>query len=145
MNMDIFSTASSRRSRITAVAESSTARHADYGLHTIVAKTPNATECIDIVAIHGLNGHYLNTWTDEKSKINWLKAFVPEIVPAARVMSFSYNSMLQFSKSTSDVVTFGQQLLECLNAERESMEESQRPIIFICHSLGGLVFKQVSS
>jgi hypothetical protein len=57
-------------------------------------------------------------------------------------MSFSYNSVLQFSKSASDVYTFAYQLLEGLLAERNTDEEKQRPIVFICHSLGGLVFKR---
>lgn len=113
----------------------------DYGLHTIVPST-SANEGIDIVAIHGLNGHYLQTWTDQRTGINWLKDLVPKVLPKVRVLSFSYNSMLQFSKSTSDVSTFSLQLLEGLTAERQSDAESRRDVIFVCHSLGGLVFKQ---
>jgi len=40
------------------------------------------------------------------------------------------------------LVTFTQQLLENLVAERPSIEEQQRSVIFICQSLGSLVFKQ---
>ncbi|KAJ0352688.1 hypothetical protein COL154_004239 [Colletotrichum chrysophilum] len=114
----------------------------DYGLHTIVPRHSAALEGTDIVAIHGLNGHYLKTWTDEKTGTNWLRSFVPQIVPVARVMSFWYNSTVQFSKSTSDIDVFSGRLLEGLLADRESIEEQDRPLIFICHSLGGLVFKQ---
>lgn len=114
----------------------------DYGLHTLVPKDSKAPDHVDIVAIHGLNGHYLKTWTDAKTGVNWLKDHIPKFIPSARVMSFWYNSQLQFSKSTADILTFSQQLLESLIAERESHEETYRPIIFICHSLGGLVFKQ---
>ncbi|KAF4826189.1 Vegetative incompatibility protein HET-E-1 [Colletotrichum tropicale] len=114
----------------------------DYGLHTIVPRHSAALKGTDIVAIHGLNGHYLKTWTDEKTGTNWLKSFVPQIVPVARVMSFWYNSTAQFSKSTSDIDVFSDQLLEGLLAEKESIEEQERPLIFICHSLGGLMFKQ---
>jgi len=113
-----------------------------FGLHTIVPLSSDTSDGIDIVAIHGLNGHYLQTWTDEGTGVNWLKDLIPKVVPKARVMSFSYNSMLQFSKSTSDVSTFSLQLLEAMVAERRSLDESGRPVIFICHSLGGLVFKQ---
>ncbi|KAI8962267.1 hypothetical protein F5Y11DRAFT_323386 [Daldinia sp. FL1419] len=118
----------------------------DYGLHSLVEQDQHARECVDIVAIHGLNGHYLNTWTDEASGVNWLSDIIPKVVESlgqrARVMSFFYNSTLQFSKSTSDVTVFADQLLECLNAERRTGQEINRPIIFICHSLGGIVFKQ---
>ncbi|KAI1409381.1 Alpha/Beta hydrolase protein [Hypoxylon sp. FL1857] len=114
----------------------------DYGLHTLVHKDSEASGQVDIVAIHGLNGHYLKTWTDEDTGVNWLKDIIPKVVPAARVMSFWYNSTLQFSKSTSDISVFAHQLLEDIVAVRDTIEESYRPIIFICHSLGGLVFKQ---
>ncbi|KAI0840854.1 hypothetical protein F5Y06DRAFT_294126 [Hypoxylon sp. FL0890] len=114
----------------------------DYGLHTLVHKDPEAFEHVDIIAVHGLNGHYLKTWTDENTGVNWLKDIIPRVVPAARVMSFWYNSTLQFSKSTSDILDFAHQLLENIIAARKTIQESYRPIIFICHSLGGLVFKQ---
>lgn len=114
----------------------------DHGLHVLVPAPGKASDRIDIVAIHGLNGHYLRTWTDERTGLNWLSDLIPRVIPAARVMSLSYNSVLQFSKSTADVSAFGRQLLEGLMAERQSEEEMDRPVLFICHSLGGLVFKQ---
>ncbi|KAF3353859.1 Bile pigment transporter 1 [Verticillium dahliae VDG1] len=116
----------------------------DYGLHTLVAKDSKSPELIDVVAIHGLNGHFLKTWTDPITGVNWLKDLVPKFLPSARVMSVWYNSQVQFSKSTADIHAFSQQLLESLMAERESIEEQDRPLIFICHSLGGLVFKQAA-
>ena len=124
------------------VPAKSKSKRQDYGLHTIVPGPKATSRRVDIVAIHGLNGHYLQTWTDEATGVNWLRDLLPRTVPDARVMSLSYNSMLQFSKSTADVSTFALQLLEGISAERESLEEASLPIIFICHSLGGLVFKQ---
>jgi len=122
---------------------------ADYGLQTLLPQKPDAFNCVDVVAVHGLNGHYLDTWIDEATGVNWLVNLIPEIFRTymfdlkARVMSFYYNSVLQFGKGTSDVFIFANQLLEGLVAERSSMMEAARPIVFICHSLGGLVFKQV--
>ncbi|KAK4182866.1 ankyrin repeat protein [Podospora australis] len=119
----------------------------DYGLHVLVPSPRPASDTknptVDIVAIHGLNGDYLTTWTDKNSGVNWLVDILPICVAAySRVMSFSYNSSLQFSKSAADVSTFAHQLLESLLAERKTKEERNRPVIFICHSLGGLVFKR---
>lgn len=116
----------------------------DYGLHTLVPMNRDKTERVDIVAVHGLNGHYLNTWTDEKTGVNWLIHIIPMFIPMARVMSFWYNSAVQSSKSTSDIPIFADQLLESLVSERQTVAETSRPVIFLCHSLGGLVFKQVS-
>ncbi|KAI1741319.1 hypothetical protein F4680DRAFT_447227 [Xylaria scruposa] len=57
-------------------------------------------------------------------------------------MSFSYNSSVQFSKSVSSIAEFAVQLLESLMAQRVNGLEDDRPVLFICHSLGGIVFKQ---
>jgi len=114
-----------------------------FGLHTLVApKHQNDPNAIDIVAIHGVNGHYAKTWTHEATGFNWIHESIPKELPESRVMTFSYNSAVQFSKSNADFFVFADQLLECLLTERSSPAEASRPLIFICHSLGGLVFKR---
>lgn len=127
-----------------------TAQSGDYGLHVLVDKDPGGEGIVDVVAVHGLNGHYRNTWTMEDPKqqnrpVNWLETVLPkqELIHA-RIMAFSYNSSVQFSKSTSDVFVFADQLLEHLIGKRGEEGEEARPIVFICHSLGGIVVKQVS-
>lgn len=120
----------------------------EYGLHVLVDKDPEGEGIADIVAVHGLNGHYKNTWTATRpvgDPVNWLETVLPQQdVLQARVMSFSYNSSVQFSKSTSDVFVFADQLIEHLIGKREGEGEQRRPILFICHSLGGIVVKQAS-
>jgi protein SERAC1 len=74
----------------------------------------------------------------------WLRDFLPQQVPHARIMSFGYDSEVLFSKSTCDVGTFAEQLLESLLSRRMGVAEA-RPIVFICHSLGGIVVKKASS
>lgn len=118
-----------------------------FGMHVFVDKPANESGIIDFVALHGLNGHYSNTWTAtspvDGRQVNWLKDLLPGVFPNARVMSFGYNSIVQFSKGTAGISEFAEQLLEALMAWRTSPEEKKRPVIFICHSLGGIVFKQV--
>lgn len=112
-----------------------------FGMHVFVDKPANESGVIDFVALHGLNGHYSNTWTAtspvDGSQVNWLKDLLPGVLPNARVMSFGYNSIVQFSKGTAGISEFAEQLLEALMAWRTSPEEKKRPIIFICHSLRG--------
>jgi protein SERAC1 len=118
-----------------------------YGMFTLEDKPPDATKMIDIVAVHGLNGHYLRTWSargPDGAQVNWLRDFLPKQIPNARIMSYGYNSALQFSKSVADIFTFADQLLEALISRRVTEIEQKRPIMFICHSLGGIVFKQAS-
>lgn len=116
----------------------------EYGLHTLVARDPLTADVTDIVAVHGLNGHHEKTWTEELSQYNWLRDSFTGAQKSitARVMSFAYNAKVQSSKSTADIFDFATQLLECLLAQRETEVEQSRPIVFICHSLGGIVFKQ---
>lgn len=99
-----------------------------------------------IVAVHGLGGDYKRTWTGAKDKL-WLQDFLPVQLEqeniAARVMSFGYNSSTVFSKSVTDIEDTAADLLIRLYDERQSKEEEKRPIIFVAHSLGGIIVKKV--
>jgi hypothetical protein len=109
-------------------------------------KAADETGLVDIIAIHGLNGHYRKTWTavsESGTECNWLQDLLPKQIPNARIMSYGYNSAVQFSKSTAGVGMFADELLEDILSWRVSSVEKARPVIFICHSLGGIVFKKV--
>ncbi|KAH9208842.1 Alpha/Beta hydrolase protein [Leptodontidium sp. 2 PMI_412] len=99
---------------------------------------------IDIVAIHGLGGHYQKTWTD--GDCNWLRDFLPgqlrdsDINP--RVMCYGYDAGTAFSKSVLAIHNVAEDLLDRLRLCRKRNDEKQRPIILIAHSLGGLVVKK---
>ncbi|KAI9650182.1 hypothetical protein NHQ30_000195 [Ciborinia camelliae] len=49
---------------------------------------------VDIVAVHGLNGHATMTWTAKESKICWLSHpdFLPKYVKNARILVWGWNS-----------------------------------------------------
>jgi hypothetical protein len=118
-----------------------------FGMFILSDKPSNKAKIIDIIAIHGLNGDYERTWTTTSASgnpVNWLRDLLPQQIPSARIMSYGYNSAVQFSKSVAGIGTFAEQLLQDMMAWRNTIEERARPIIFVCHSLGGIVFKQVS-
>lgn len=118
-----------------------------HGMFILSDKAEEATGVVDIIAIHGLNGHYKKTWTAVSSsgkECNWLQDLLPTQLPNARIMSYGYNSAVQFSKSTAGIGEFADQLLEDILSYRNSEAEKGRPVIFICHSLGGIVFKKVN-
>jgi hypothetical protein len=49
------------------------------------------TSClVSLVAIHGLNGHREKTWTSN-GKL-WLRDFLPERIPNARIMTWGYDA-----------------------------------------------------
>jgi len=94
-----------------------------------------------IVAVHGLGGDKYNTW-EADGKV-WLKEFLPAKVPNTRIMTYGYDSVVAFSSSVAKIEDFATDLLSRLNDERGTTQEKARPIIFICHSLGGIVVKKV--
>jgi hypothetical protein len=120
------------------------ANHAteNYGMFCFTTRQPTARQTIDLVAIHGLGGHYNDTWTDANTNQNWLRDFLPEQIPQARIMSWGYNSAVFGTPSVGNITSFAQALLNDLKGYRPKVLE-KRPLIFVCHSLGGIVFKRV--
>ena len=102
---------------------------------------------VDIVAVHGLGGDWENTWTADNGKL-WLRDFLPdqlrEVKCEPRIFSYGYDASTVFSKSVADIEDAATGLLNSLALERISKVEERRPLIFIAHSLGGIVVKKVS-
>ncbi|KAI0870691.1 Alpha/Beta hydrolase protein [Hypoxylon argillaceum] len=99
---------------------------------------------VDIIAVHGLNGHYMNTWTDKPGNTIWLKDLLPEKLPGCRVMTFQYNASFT-SMSAGRVRDAANTLLQLLRDERDDPIYLHVPIVFVGHSLGGIVIKQAIS
>ncbi|KAK4691124.1 hypothetical protein P7C71_g5810, partial [Lecanoromycetidae sp. Uapishka_2] len=95
---------------------------------------------IDIVAVHGLGGHFQDTWTDDSTQKLWLRDFVPSQLQesglTARIMSYGYDSAIALSKSVTDIDDQAEMLLYNLKMERLSPSENKTPLMFIAHSLG---------
>ncbi|KAI1807579.1 TPR-like protein [Daldinia bambusicola] len=118
------------------------------GLHVIFDSSKDGLDHsvpeIDIVAVHGLNfmnepDHAQATWKEGNSL--WLKDFLPvELTKPVRILLFSYNSSPALGASAMRLDGHAKILLQWLELERR--EVPQRPLVFICHSLGGLVVKE---
>jgi hypothetical protein len=59
------------------------------------------------------------------------------------VLSYGYDSDTAFSKAVTDIDDIAGMLLDRLAGERQSPVEKSRAIIFVAHSLGGIVVKKV--
>ncbi|XMA11951.1 hypothetical protein WAI453_004742 [Rhynchosporium graminicola] len=97
---------------------------------------------VDIIAIHGITGDAYTTWTDEETSYFWLRDSLPKEFPGARIFSFGYRSKVAFTLDTGDFESLAEDLLEDVYDTRISEEDKRRPLIFVCHSMGGIVVKK---
>ena len=106
----------------------------------------STNECeknIDIVAVNGLQGDAYKTWEHDNGSL-WLQDFLPPDIPNGRIMTFGYDSTVAFSKSVAKIEDKALELLNHLSAKRSPIAPGgpSKPIVFICHSLGGIVVKE---
>ncbi|KFA45549.1 hypothetical protein S40293_06563 [Stachybotrys chartarum IBT 40293] len=105
---------------------------------------------LDIIFVHGLGGHSYNTWTKNHDPTlfwpaNWLP-YEPDL-GIARILTFGYNAKWRGStKSISTIADFAKELLFEMRFAKgkfgAELELGKRPIIFVVHSMGGLVVKK---
>lgn len=101
----------------------------------------NPADSFSIIAVTGLAGHAFGSWKSRGHSDMWLRDFLPEHVPSARILTYGYDSRLFKNKSTASIREFSRNLLQALGAAR--VDIASRPIIFIGHSLGGILIKEV--
>ncbi|KAF8518534.1 hypothetical protein BU17DRAFT_48556 [Hysterangium stoloniferum] len=97
---------------------------------------------VDIVAIHGLDGHRETSWTGKQEKL-WLRDFLPQKIPYSRILTYGYdaNTHGQSQLSEQTIEDHGETLISKLALFRRGSNTMERAIIFIAHSLGGIVLK----
>ena len=105
-----------------------------------------------IIFIHGLFGHPKNTWTAKNTTrsndIFWPHHLLPEVTPYARIITWGYDVRVESLLSATSRATLFQHaetLLVDIASVRQSAIETKRPIIFVAHSLGGIVIKDALS
>ncbi|KAE8153121.1 lipa and NB-ARC domain protein [Aspergillus avenaceus] len=111
--------------------------------------TPSEPPKIDFVFVHGLNprgrvDHAFETWTHQNGTF-WPRDYLPQDIPQARIFVYGYNSNVANAETMSNasVKDHANTLLNLLDLERSPQMNTRPPkIIFIGHSLGGLVIKQ---
>ncbi|KAF2425307.1 hypothetical protein EJ08DRAFT_672080 [Tothia fuscella] len=119
-----------------------------FGIKEIYCPPVGVDPEIDIVAVHGLNGDALKTWTSPKSKICWLNDpdLLPKYMMKARILVWGYNAnicSLGGKETARDrVLQHAQTLIQDLSADRNLENATEKPIIFLCASLGGIIVKR---
>jgi protein SERAC1 len=98
-----------------------------------------------ILFVHGLRGNRRDTWTHE-NKVFWPEEILPKDLPTARIMTFGYDADVVGITKTAGSNTLrdhGKSLANALAMRRARSNSTDRPLIFVAHSLGGLVVEQV--
>ncbi|KAI9454333.1 hypothetical protein F5148DRAFT_431264 [Russula earlei] len=102
---------------------------------TVVAGGTNGN--LDIIAIHGLNGHAFSSWA--VNDVMWLRDLLPKRVPNVRVLLYGYNANYVEDPFMFRINKYARLFLQSLKALADIRS---RRVIFICHSFGGLVLKR---
>ena len=113
---------------------------------------PKSSPSIDIIFVHGLGGTSRQTWFRNKNPdLFWPHKWLPiePEIQTARILSFGYNANFSTTgpPSLASISDFAKDLLYGMNfGKDDAMKElgiGKRPVIFVVHSMGGLVVKKV--
>ena len=91
----------------------------------------------------------------------WLQEFLPEAFPKARIMAFDHNADWIWNAPTTTAAQSAVQMVQGIRSVREDLgvdvrvrhsvtnskadvKKPSRPLIFIAHSYGGIIVKQVN-
>jgi hypothetical protein len=101
---------------------------------------------IDCIVVSGLSSHPFGSWKQRGGEFMWLVDDVDGFPPHVRVLLYGYDSTLFGSQSFQEIEDMGQRLATQIIGIRpltgSSSYNAPRPLVFIAHSLGGLVVKE---
>src|SRR4051794_16624051 len=114
------------------------------------------------IAISGLGGHAFGSFKERDGSYMWLRDFLPKHFSGARILIYGYNSGLAKSNSFQAISDIASTFRNHIAAIRSSTNVSitlnfkgnstlmrimymkaPRPLVFIAHSLGGIIVKEV--
>ena len=97
------------------------------------------TNATSFIALHGLGGHWKGTWTAVNGYC-WLSAILAQKFPGSRILSAECPELLKLLASPAVDVT---DVIENVVHDRLRENRSDKPVVFVCHSFGGIVAQQI--
>lgn len=115
-------------------------------LHSPDDKELPTTHNVDIVFVHGLFGHPVKTWSlkKEKESLFWPQSLLPAVVPDSQIFTWGYDADVGgifSSAGQSTIHELAGSLLSDLANLRDTPSRRVIPLIFVVHSLGGIIVK----
>jgi hypothetical protein len=99
---------------------------------------------LSCIVIPGLASHPLGSWQpkgDDKSFM-WIRDALPDRLSDIRFILYGYDTTLADSKSFQSVIDLSRTLIGTLEANGWA-SPSTKPLLFLAHSLGGVLLKQL--
>lgn len=90
----------------------------------------------------GLSGHALGSFRSPDDTTVWLRDFAPNDITRARYITYGYNTVVVASDDNQGVHELAHTQLDRLVIFRQRTQTQQRPLLFVCHNLGGVVLKE---
>src|SRR5882724_1723265 len=96
---------------------------------------------LNVVFVHGLGGSAYGTWRQGADGDSFWPVWLARDIPGLTAWTLDYAAATTNWLGTSmPIQDRAKNVLECLLGRRELRDA---PVVFVCHSLGGLVVKQV--
>ncbi|KAK0645794.1 hypothetical protein B0T16DRAFT_492873 [Cercophora newfieldiana] len=110
---------------------------------TVLSSPISEEHRFDCIAISGLASHPFGSWQPHgpDKSFMWIRDAIPLSVPGLRTMTYGYDASLSHSNSFQSIGDIAQTLVLLLRFGGWNLPSS-KPIIFLAHSLGGLVLKE---
>ncbi|MCJ1394781.1 hypothetical protein MMC18_007661 [Xylographa bjoerkii] len=113
---------------------------------TVLSAPKSENHKQDIIVIHGLgNGHAYGSFKRRGSEHMWLLDNLKKDCLSARILTYGYDSKLEESNSFQTLEDLTIAFVKSLQVVREqelSSARAPKPIVFLAHSVGGLILKQ---
>lgn len=105
---------------------------------------------VEIIFLHGLQlgeykDAYWKTWRSRDGSTCWPTTWLSSKFPNARILSLSYDSSARKTAKTGnmDPTALGENLMNNLVSPQVRVGQKGCPVVFVCHSLGGLIVKEI--
>ncbi|RYP80818.1 hypothetical protein DL769_002288 [Monosporascus sp. CRB-8-3] len=130
-----------RRETKTTIKDEQEGPRGPTGLTTLYE--PDDRVVVDLIFVHGLNGGSQSTWSKGTGDSFWPRDWLPhdEAFSDVRIHTFGYSSAVN-RESILNIHDFANNLLACVHHSPAMASEGTTPIVFIGHSMGGLVVKK---
>ncbi|KAI1862459.1 hypothetical protein JX265_009173 [Neoarthrinium moseri] len=106
-------------------------------------RDPTSEHRFDCISLSGLSSHPFGSWQPKKSDktFMWIRDELPFDLPQLRPVVYGYETPLPKSRSFQTIDDLASQLISHLESNGWT-SLGAKPLVFLAHSLGGLVLKR---